>query len=245
MPRPDYDYFSPGFRNFLELIKPYGRKEVLFPSGVAEARIGKQEHVHPWFRRLVDSALDSHVERCAVEENMGVFARLQYRDKGEIITHVNLQVLVTETDLETYYLNPDTRARYFRLDYDPDRLGPIFKEPLPHVHSRPVGAPRFSMWAPTGNVVVDFFDFIYRNFYHENWLGWAKHAYSRWQRSTGTDIFVPIEEAFKTKDGHTVLVSEYEKQLRDIKSACRTLKDRIFTARINAHSSKLLTYDSL
>lgn len=241
--RPEQEYYTTGFRNFLMALMPCGRTEVIFPTGSRDSRISAQDGIHTWFCRLVDNALDGAIERCAVEENMGVVAGVRYRD--DLIEHICLQLVVAEADLETFYLAPETHCSYFRLDYDLGCLGPLFKEAVPHIHCFPEGAPRFSCATPGGNVIVDFFDFIYRNFYHDKWVEWARCAYQNSNHGVGAnrDIFSPIEQAFKASQ-HQVLVSRYDNHLHGIKAACRELKDRLFSARIDTKTSTLLTLDT-
>lgn len=243
-PRPVEDYFSSGFRNLVVAICSHqNRSEAHFPYGCHETRISSQDSVHTWFTRLVDNQLKGRVEECAVETNMGVFAHLRYRDG--LIAYANIQVIVAEADLETFYLDDKTPCSYFRFDYDLDCLGKMFKEPQPHVHTVPEGAPRFGQHLQRGNAVVDFFDFIYRNYHHAKWISWARYAYSREGPALGReeDVFKPIEEAFKANK-HQELVSIYGNSLGHVKAACCALKDKLFAARIDITTAATLGYES-
>jgi hypothetical protein len=53
--------------------------------------------------------------------------------------------------------------QYFRLDYDEQQLGPLFKEPAPHIHIMVDGEPRFpACRMPAALPIADFVDFIFR-----------------------------------------------------------------------------------
>lgn len=243
--KPEEHYFSPGFRNLIVAIYPHkAKKEAHFPFGCHQTRCSGQETIHEWFCRIIDTQLEGAVEKCAVETNMGVFAHLRYDEAS--IAYANIQVLVAEADLETYYIDSRTRCSYFRFDYDLGCLGEIFKEPHPHIHSAPEGAPRFGPPIQHGNAVLDFFDFIYRNFHHEKWIEWARFAYDREGPFFGReeDIFEPIEAAFKANK-HQELVSVYSKPLGHMKAACRSLKDKLFTGRIDLATAATIAYDSV
>ncbi len=240
--RPEQDCFSPGFQKLLFSLTPYKSDAVVcFPARCPDARISATECPRAWFRRMVEDGLDT--DACAVEENMAVIARVRYR--SDLVVRANIQVLVAEADLTTLFVESSTRCSYFRMDHEPDQLGPCFKEPLPHIHSAGAGAPRFPCAAPTANIIVDFFDFIYRNFHHELWLKWAQHAYRSSSAGTRTDDdpFPFIEEAFRAGK-HEALIARCAQDLRDIKFACRSMKDKIFSKRVDAELSSLLSYDA-
>lgn len=238
-------YFSPGFQNFLYTIAPpFGSSEVVFPTGCPEVRASAMESAYEWFQRVVKDGLHGDVARCAIESNMGIIARIRYLDG--LIVYANVQVVVAMSDLRTLYRDAKTQHWYFRLDYDRGNLGRLFREALPHIHSLPKGEPRFGCSTSSGNMIVDFFDFIYRNFYPDAWADWARQAYLE-SGLGGIDaeaIFSAIEESYKV-NAYEHLLSSYSKQLRDIKAAGKTLKDRIFSPRIDIASSELLSYSSV
>jgi hypothetical protein len=234
------NFFSQCFCDLLEGIAPYGRTEARYPAECKDHRISEGEGAHGWFKRLIDGPLEGRVERCAVEQNMAVVAHLEYA--GEKITYANIQVLVAEADLESFYCDDAIRSWYFRLDYDLRCLGPLFKEPLPHIHCLPEGEPRFHCPAPTGNAVVDFFDFIYRNFHPEKWRDWAHRAYAASLLQGEKDLFEPIKAAFATNE-HEALMTKYSDGLIALKRVCRNLKDDVFRHRIDPELADALSYD--
>jgi hypothetical protein len=237
---PANEYFSPGFRKFLEVISPSSRrKEISFPAGCHEIRCGRKEPVQEWFKRVADAKLQGNPSKCQIEETMGVFAHLSYQ--GGLITYANVQVVVAEQDLETFYLDPATPCRYFRLDYDLKCLGEAFyKEPMPHIHVEPEGPPRFSaLFSRRGNIILDFFDFIYRSYHYNIWRDWAQTAAGTYGISV--QQFKMIEDAF-AKNQHQALIDDGG--VERIKEACRKLKDRLFNPVVDIKVCSLLSYDS-
>jgi hypothetical protein len=102
------DYFSTGFQNLISVLCSH-KSEVRFPYGCCDTRISSQQTLHEWFVDLVDNRLHGRVKDCAVEENMGVFAHLKYKDN--LIAYANIQVVITENDLEALYLDSTTHCR--------------------------------------------------------------------------------------------------------------------------------------
>jgi len=242
--RPENDYFSIGFRHFLEAIRTYQAvTEVDFPRNYFLSRISPREKISDWFRRIVDDQLEGEVKPCVVEQNMGVFCRVIY--KGDLITYANIQVIIADDDLENFYFDPKIKCNYLRLDCDPNRLGEIFTHPLPHIHISESGSPRFGTDIfKSGNIVLDFFDFIYRNFYPNLWIEWAYRAYQEGKRrraDNSPDIFKPIAHAFKTNQ-LGILTTRYSQGLREIRNSCRSLKDSLFTKSINHQDASIILY---
>jgi hypothetical protein len=112
----------------------------------------------------------------------------------------------------------DDDFHYFRLDIHPDALGQLFSEPIPHVHSLPHGAPRFSFQSTlTQTLIPDFIGFLFRNYAYEDWERWVGvvwkegHLYSK-----DEDPYERILEAFR--DSQFLLLSEtYKKEMTELK----------------------------
>ncbi len=243
-PRPESDYFSIGFRNFLETIRPYQvDQEASFPRNYAVEHIAANEEIFAWFHRIIDEQLGGLVDACAIEEDLGVFAKIHYH-RGHI-AYANIQVIKTAEDLETFYLDARVPCNYLRLDYDPNRPGKIFTHPLPHIHASQLEAPRFgSDISESGNIIVDFFDFIYRNFYDAKWIEWVRHAYreGNWHRAVeADDFFEPIRIAFEEgrigdlRPGH-------RREIGNIRQSCRKLKNAISPGIVDHQEALLIAY---
>lgn len=138
-------------------------------------------------RRLVDSPLQGELQACRIEENLlflqfGLEAQRRFR-------HLRCQALAAiGGTLEDVYLGTaGVQTRYLRLEYeaDPLMLGELFSHPVVHVHAQPEEAPRFALEsvAPGDTVLLDFLDFLYRNFCHPAWSRWANAV---WRRAAPT-----------------------------------------------------------
>ncbi|GEM_PF-3328178 len=244
--KPEEDYFSPGFHNFVESItaaKAGG--EVRYPKGCFDTRVGKSESVHEWFKRLVDGSLKGRPEAAAMEDRMAVFAHMGVSQ--DRIHTASIQVLIVAEDLCSFYLDPSEKHWYLRMDYDPACLGELFNHPQPHVHTSPHGTPRFVLpCLPSGNAIGDFFDFVYRNFFHEQWLGWARHAFEKWARNSmdpeAGQQFDVITEAFRAGK-HEILCAAFAKQLVGMKAACADIKAGVLPFRVPTQEAGALTYE--
>jgi len=112
----------------------------------------------------------------------------------------------------------DDAVQYFRLDMHPHALGSLYNEPIPHIHSRPNGVPRFPFrTADTKTLIPDFIAFLFQNYAYEKWESWVEAV---WKDNTGypidEDPIETIKEAFR--DSQTlVLINTFEKELIKLK----------------------------
>lgn len=236
-------HFSPGIENVFTILKAKSDGRSSFPHGwkLQNGRIGSTEPVRDWFIRCVDVHLGGDHGPCQVADRLAVFAVVYWRD--QTLAYVNCQALVTiGGTLEDYYLDPSVEAQYFRLDYDLDALGEMFREPSPHVHIRPDGEPRFQM-TPARNALMDFFDFIYRNYFHAEWLDWAE---AQWRREAASrqldvDAFERVREAFAgSRYGE---LKRWSEPLGFMKRAWRRQKDALWPYALPADEVALLSYE--
>jgi len=154
---------------------------VVFPAGLAEgsARRKADEPAHAWLRRCAEPF--GGIERVALEENLAIFMVVHLHETK--ITYANLQALWAEIPLARFVEGAGAAMhRYLRLDYDLAALGPLLKEPVPHVHVEADGEPRFPIPAPASDIVGWFLDFVYRNFFYDHWIVWAELAWDDWCR---------------------------------------------------------------
>ncbi len=176
-----------------------------------------------------------------VADRLAVFAIVHWR--GDTLAYVNCQALVTiGGTLEDYYLDPSVEAQYLRLDYDLGALGAMFREPSPHVHIRPDGEPRFPM-TQTSNVIMDFFDFIYRNYFHAEWLDWAESLWRREATFRGLDVdaFDRVKDAFDRSRSDEL--KRWSEPLAYMKRAWRGKKDELWPYMLSADEVALLSYE--
>jgi len=233
--------FSDGTTGLLACLRDRGRSA--FPSHWTHKRLGTHS-IHEWFTTIVDQELDGEPQRCATEPNVGLLIVLQCNNAREI-TYLNAHALATVGgDLTRFYLDPkDIEPHYFRLDYDPTGIGPIFKEPFPHFHVVLDEGPRFP-FAFSGNVVVDLLDFLYRNFARHQWDTWAMETWRRYRLQHNIpdedDRYERIDAAFKTSNIEQLV--RMEEQVRLIKQAWRESLDSAFAPRVNHQRCTLLSF---
>jgi hypothetical protein len=243
------DHLSQGVENLLHVLSPWGRPEgeSVFPAGLKAdvPRAKDEDSARTWFVRVVDTVLEGNVQSCAVEPQLGLFASLRWRE-GDQLQFVRMHALVCEGTLEELYWDEaETLAAYYlRLDYDLSALGGLFSHPQPHVHVTPWKfALRFPAdMAETGNVVMDFLDFIYRNFFHDRWMDWARATWAHEaDRRVMQNLFEPISEAFRASKPGVLSQPAYAESLRMMKRTLRERRDSLFSLRVPLELSRLLS----
>ncbi|MGC8539932.1 MAG: hypothetical protein ACP5QA_04800, partial [Phycisphaerae bacterium] len=177
--------FSTGVDKLLDNIRPYGRSETHFPAKLnkTDPRQMTGENCHAWFVRLVDQCCDRNPAIAGIEENIAILATLIWKE-GRLV-YASVQALVTEQTLEDYYLDGAGHATYLRMDLSYETLGNPFSHPLPHIHVGGDGSTRFSLaGGSSGNVIMDFLEFIYRNHVPDKWHRWTR---DQWLSKHGGD----------------------------------------------------------
>ena len=239
--------FSPAVQNALEILKSTRRKNWGgFPRGwdAGKGRISTTESLHDWFKRCVDRGLGGQIEDCTIEDNLAVFVVVHWRH--QLVSYINFQALVTiDASLVDFYLDDKQaiRAHYLRLDYDLNSLGEMFREPAPHIHVRPDGEPRHS-FVPGQYAVVDFFDFLYRNYCYQQWLTWADTV---WRMEAGirglnADILERVQDSFKA--GNYEAVKQNDHTLKFMKTAWRTARNKLSEGfEISTRELEVLSYE--
>jgi len=240
--------FSTGLDRVLEALRPYNNQagKSSFPrNGNADSmRRGKGQSLHQWFSRVCQDICGGEPERIALEENIAVLAKLCWRDHKQLF-YANIQVLVCNCDLETYLLDTDQQAIYLRLDCDYETLGAPFSHPLPHLHIEGELSPRFALDGGFAeNVVVDFFEFIYRHYVPDTWLRWSEKVWNDafGPSSRNKDLFRTIREAFR--DNQFQVLRSYSSELTRFKRALRKAKDESigFDLRLVGSDREILEY---
>jgi hypothetical protein len=166
--------------------------------------------------------------------------------KKRSITYANLQALWSETPLNEFLGGTCSEHRYLRLDYDLSSLGPLLKESQPHVHVEADGEPRFMVPSAVGDDVVGWFlDFVYRNFFYDDWIFWAKEQWeqhclshnreNRWER---------LEQAFQTSKPEIIEGDPKLRQdLADLKACVLAKRKGLFPLCIAAPQIRLFAHD--
>ncbi|MFO0575659.1 MAG: hypothetical protein U1A78_16810 [Polyangia bacterium] len=254
--------FSTGFENVLHALR---RKPYQFPANWAPdaRRVGESggQNLISWLREQIRGELRHRglqapsledefalLQQCAVEPNLGVFAQLDCdeADKNRIV-YASIQVLIARTkSLDDLYRSGTGELTYVRLDYEPKgRLEELFKTPLPHIHVEPHGEPRIPLDSMTsGNLVLDFFDWVYRTYLHPTWRDWAKQTFDQEmsRRRVANNPWEPIEAAFVGKGKLPILRKTFSRELEWMKKALRAKKDDAFPLRVTQSDCDLVAY---
>jgi hypothetical protein len=240
-------FYSKGVESFLAYLEPDGRPTggVVFPRGYnsARGRIG-DEHAEEWFCRIVREQLAGNTGPCEIESNLAAFGDVEWDNSSgtRVLTYACLQVLtVGNTSLSRLVADGPTgdhAAHYFRLDYDLGALGSPFTHPMPHIHCRSGEVPRFALeWSPSGSIIVDFLDFIYRNYDHATWSSWADAVWVDQLRETEVhqmlEQFDVISAAFKTNRYHDI-ITLHSDVVRKMKAAWRSSRHTMYELKPDA-----------
>lgn len=205
--------FTPAVEQLIHWVRGTRRTgHVAFPPRLAQggARRKAQEPAHTWLRHCAEAF--GGIEHVRLEENLGIF--IVMRLDGARVISANLQALWVEVPLGEFVTGTGTEMhRYLRLDYDLTALGPLLKEPMPHVHVEADGEPRFPVPAPDCDVLGWFLDFVYRNFFYDDWIVWAEVAWDDWCRERGRpNRWLRLVNAFNQS---AVRIIEADPELRD------------------------------
>ena len=165
-------------------------------------------------------------------------------DRKQLV-YANVQTVVAANDLEDYYLDVNGQAQYLRLDFDSKSLGVPFSHPLVHVHVEGELSPRFALdGGDSGNIIVDYLDFLYRNYAPMKWLKWAERE---WNRELASAIekrrvvpFSTIADAFSTNQ--LDFLRDHAGLLNRFKRCIRRRKDEFFRFHMDASDRELLEY---
>jgi len=238
--------FSVGVDTLLQAVRPYGRDASAFPPAFdeTEARRNPGERLHEWFVRVVNRFCGGDPKRTALEDNIAVFVKLSWKDKKRLI-YANIQTVVVACDLDDYYLGANAEAQYLRLDFDYKTLGDPFSHPLAHVHTEGDLSPRFALEGGiAGNIVVDYLEFLYRNFVPAKWIRWAEREWEREFMATAkagdVNHFPTIVDAFATSQFQ--ILRDHAALLGRIKRAIRKRKDASFNLHMEGADREILEY---
>jgi hypothetical protein len=204
------------------------------------------ETIHDWFVRCINKFMPSQadLERWRITENLAIFALVEWSHPGRQLQTCSINVLKSEASLEDYYLDKIVEAYYLRLDYDYGTLGPMFTHPLPHVHAWPSdSAPRFVAEGPGDNVVVDFLEWLYRHFYHQQWLNWAERVCQPEFAKRYSEEKNPLYRIFRAfKDSQITVLRDFPDDIQLIKELVNERKSRAYDLRVSIADRELLQY---
>lgn len=163
-----------------------------------------------------------------------------------MIEYANLQALWADAPLAEFVEGAGRDHRYLRADYDMSALGPLLKEPQPHVHVEGDGEPRFPVPVAAADDVVGWFlDFVYRNFFYEDWILWAESAWDAWCDAHGRpNRWARLVQAFKQSrvriiEGDPGLAQD----LRDLKRCLLDERRRLFPLAVSRSRIELSSHE--
>lgn len=233
--------FTPGLEQLIHTIGGARRTgHVAFPPRLVTGGAWRKadEPAHTWLQRCVEEL--GGVADVALEENLAIFMSVHLRDTK--IVYANVQALWAEVPIARFVQGTGTEAhRYLRLDHDFAALGPLLKEPMPHVHVEAEGEPRFPVPAPASDIVAWFLDFVYRNFFYDHWIVWAELAWDDWCRERGRpNRWVRLVNAFKQS---AVRLIEADSDLRDdvvqLKRCLVAQRKRLFPFEVDSAQAEM------
>lgn len=241
------DLFSDGVDRLLNDIRPYGQQNSFFPRDLKgkDVRRKRGDSLQDWFKRVVRECQDTDCTKAALEENIAVFLEVRWT-RQKRLTYVNIQTVVVLGSLLDYYRGASFEAQYLRLDYDEKSLGGLFSHPLAHVHLEGELSPRFSLdGGDSGNVIVDYLEFLYRHYEHTKWLKWAERQWkseflSRFDGQNDADPWPSIQEAYQ--NGELEFLRANSLWLERIKEVLRQRKDAGFTGHMQGSDRVILEY---
>lgn len=243
--------FTSGIEQVLHVLRPGNRPSgrTAFPPGLPDggARRSADEPAHAWLRRCIDGYFAGDIGRVRVEENLALFLVVHW--SGGHIQYTNLQALWAQVPLSVFIDGGDAAPhRYLRLDYDMTALGPLLKEPQPHVHVEPDGEPRFPLSVSAADDVVGWFlDFIYRNFFYEDWILWAEVVWDDRCRMQKRDNRWPrlVEVFNQSAIGVLEQDADLRRDLRDLKRCLLDERRLLFPLMTKAARIHLLSHEGL
>ncbi|MCC5834353.1 MAG: hypothetical protein JJU20_06440 [Opitutales bacterium] len=148
-------------------------------KGKEDIRIRNDQSIWDWFRGIVGQSEDvvDLILESAINDHFSLMGSLSWKDG--CISFCRLHALIVEEcTLLDFYSSEGTdnsKTQYYRLDYDPSKPGPLFSEPIPHIHCCPEGSPRIPLPGNDDETLpIRFLEFIYLNHFQQDWIKWVK-----------------------------------------------------------------------
>lgn len=182
--------FSGSVENFLPLFAPQHQATLFYPTDLekdtySEIRKSPEESLHSWFKRVatgISGAQEKEIDSVQFNQfspHLLILARIVFSNKEAI--SITVDALISKEceliDILQVDSLPDEDFQYYRLDYSPNKPGLFYKEPLPHIHCEPKGAPRIPISTRAeGNIIFSFLEFIYLNHFYNEWKTWFSQS---------------------------------------------------------------------
>ena len=191
-----------------------------------------QNLASPWLRKLKKL---SRSEDFVVYDNLAFQAEVKWAtvSGARVIVEAHAQALVSTGTASIKDLIQSTsqpfgdELHYLRADFEPENLGAVLHDAVPHVHSRQKHEPRFPMSLTRSLPHVDFIELIHRNFFPEQWAKWADEVWAHhgWKGQWGGqgDPHARIKAAFKQNQTRAIM-EDYAEPVRFWKRLLRKEK---------------------
>lgn len=243
------ELFTENFHWFFQRLNPHtgpeGRVSVPLALNPRDAIVRGNETVRDMLVRCINNTTGDPRD-CLIVDDLAVLGHVSWRE-DRVLHNACIQVIKTEgVDIETFYRRPaQDRFRYFRLDVDSARTGVIFTHPHPHLHVQPNGGSRFALagWQ-SSNVVVDFFEHVFLECFHAQWMTWAEDIWNRhWAATRGAGTPNPLRiivDAFRDSQFH--VLENYANEINELKTELRNAKNEAYGLRVDESRVALLLY---
>jgi len=240
--------FSERFSDFLHNLRPHAGKagRIRYPQSLREddTRIAGGESCREMLVRCVKNATGGDERPFAVEDDLAVVAIIEWERKT-VLKSASIQAIKADGgDIASALTDgANVAMRYFRLDAGQE-AGAMFTHPYPHIHYCETEGPRYSLngWQ-SDNAVIDFFEHVYLQCYHETWLDWAKMVWIRYcsktRRRDAEVRFNTLVTAFY--DSQFTVIEQLSDDIAALKDALRDAKAG-YPLRVDRRLTRLLAY---
>jgi hypothetical protein len=152
--------------------------EKLNAGNYREIRLSNNSNPQQWWKGCLHSFLKGDLS-CQINDRMYSFVIIEY-DKLKRLKHIEIQTIVTVPEISLIDLAGSEedftkKCDYIRLDFALDCIGEIYKDNQPHIHFNKNDAVRFPVDFFSNNIIVDYYDMLYRNYFYGNWIAWLKN----------------------------------------------------------------------
>ncbi len=246
--------YSKGLENFLGNLRNYTSQEckVNIPKKFGDFKTNEDLASTLW--RFLNNY---NYRECLIENDiensinsMLATAKIHWKDK-EFIDYIKVEVFILlKNTLEDFYFDYEENKSidfpiiYYCLEMDYNCLGPLFKEPIPHIHTKPSKEPRFPLMIEKNiNPLVQFFEFIYLNHFYDKWRKWAKRIYEMKIEDNNFKKLVGAYNRSGTKSLNLLYNGELHKPLLNFKRVLSEVKQEKFKGKIDVPLCTHLNYN--
>jgi hypothetical protein len=222
---------SHGAESLLRALQPHSPEgSRSFPTEIHVPRFKNKSDLHGWVQELVRQDCPSEIAPgiivCAAVTWGKSFVRLDETAKRYALKSAAVHAIIAtnpEDSSAAAIAEERSEYQYLRLDYDQRQLGPLFKEPAPHIHIVVDGEPRFAACRIQEDLpIADFLDFIFRNYRHAEWARWLHGEwFTRFVENEEDDVFDLINSAYCGPESGSNLIFLTQPKIRRVLAQLR------------------------